>query len=137
MACRERRVRDAVSVASAPLSRTTFRTIPILPPLIGAIAAHPTAGRNPEQFIFVHYEFSKITTKSRRANFAVSSFSETEHCAGDMQVPRFWFSPLSPVFTYGYRDVVIGSGASRSVVRELLMRHRRAICFSLISRNDR
>jgi hypothetical protein len=80
-----------MSIASAPLSRTTFRTITTLPPPLGAIAAPATAGRNPDQFIFVHYEFSKIITKSRRANFAVSSFSETEHCAGGMQVPRFWF----------------------------------------------
>jgi hypothetical protein len=130
-------VRDAMSIASAPLSRTTFRTITTLPPPLGAIAAPATAGRNPDQFIFVHYEFSKIITKSRRANFAVSSFSETEHCADGMQVPRFWFSPLSPVFTYGYRDVVIRSVELRSVVREFLMRHRRAICCSLISRNDR
>jgi hypothetical protein len=61
MACKERRVRDARSIASAPLSRTTFRTIRTLPPPLGAITARPTAGRNPEQLIFFHYEFSKIT----------------------------------------------------------------------------
>jgi hypothetical protein len=126
-----------MSIASAPLSRTTFRTIPTLPPPPGAIAPHATVSSNPDQFIFVHYEFSQITTKYRRANFAVSSFSETEHCVDDMRVPRFWFSRLSPAFASGYRDVVIGSGASQSVVREFLMRDRRAICLSLISRNDR
>jgi hypothetical protein len=74
--------------------------IPILPRPLGAIAASPTTGQNPEQFISLHYEFSKIATKSRGADFAVSLFSESEHCAAGMPIRDFGFWRHSPVFAH-------------------------------------